>query len=54
MTVDSDANLPRSDAGGEHKSRVQPTVGWIGVGNIGAPMAQRLVAAGFAMRVWAL
>lgn len=43
----------RSGAGGEHKSRVQPTVGWIGVGNIGAPMAHRLVAAGFPVRVWA-
>jgi 3-hydroxyisobutyrate dehydrogenase-like beta-hydroxyacid dehydrogenase len=30
-----------------------PAVGWIGVGNIGAPMAQRVAAAGYPLRVWA-
>lgn len=28
-------------------------VGWIGLGSIGAPMAQRVQAAGFALTVWA-
>jgi 3-hydroxyisobutyrate dehydrogenase-like beta-hydroxyacid dehydrogenase len=30
-----------------------PTVGWIGLGNIGAPMAQRVLEAGYPLRVWA-
>ncbi|MCC6868942.1 MAG: NAD(P)-dependent oxidoreductase [Burkholderiales bacterium] len=30
-----------------------PVVGWIGLGNIGAPMAHRVLAAGFSLRVWA-
>jgi phosphoglycerate dehydrogenase-like enzyme len=30
-----------------------PQVGWIGLGHIGTPMAQRVRAAGFDMRVWA-
>jgi 3-hydroxyisobutyrate dehydrogenase-like beta-hydroxyacid dehydrogenase len=31
---------------------MRPVVGWIGVGNIGLPMAERLAHAGFPMRVW--
>ena len=30
-----------------------PSVGWIGLGNIGAPMARRVLAAGLPLRVWA-
>jgi 3-hydroxyisobutyrate dehydrogenase-like beta-hydroxyacid dehydrogenase len=30
-----------------------PQVGWIGLGHIGTPMAQRVRAAGFDMHVWA-
>ncbi|MCC7325547.1 MAG: NAD(P)-dependent oxidoreductase [Burkholderiales bacterium] len=30
-----------------------PTVGWIGLGNIGLPMARRVAAAGFPLHVWA-
>ena len=31
----------------------KPSVGWIGLGNIGAPMARRVLAAGLPLRVWA-
>ncbi|UUZ66153.1 NAD(P)-dependent oxidoreductase (plasmid) [Polaromonas sp. P1-6] len=31
----------------------QRKVGWIGLGNIGSPMASRLLKAGYSMRVWA-
>lgn len=31
----------------------QPTVGWIGVGRIGLPMARRVLLAGCPLRVWA-
>jgi len=30
-----------------------PSVGWIGLGNIGAPMARRVLDAGLPLRVWA-
>lgn len=30
-----------------------PSVGWIGLGNIGAPMAHRVLAAGFPLQLWA-
>ena len=30
-----------------------PVVGWIGLGNIGAPMAHRVLGAGFPLHVWA-
>jgi 3-hydroxyisobutyrate dehydrogenase-like beta-hydroxyacid dehydrogenase len=30
-----------------------PTIGWIGLGNIGLPMARRVAAAGFPLHVWA-
>ena len=30
-----------------------PTVGWIGLGHIGLPMAQRVAGAGFALHTWA-
>jgi phosphoglycerate dehydrogenase-like enzyme len=30
-----------------------PQVGWIGLGHIGTPMAQRVRAAGFELLVWA-
>jgi 3-hydroxyisobutyrate dehydrogenase-like beta-hydroxyacid dehydrogenase len=32
---------------------MRPTVGWVGLGNIGMPMACRVHDAGFALRVWA-
>lgn len=32
---------------------MQPTVGWIGLGRMGAPMAGRLLAAGYRVHVWA-
>lgn len=31
----------------------QPSVGWIGLGRIGLPMARRVLAAGLPLRVWA-
>ena len=31
----------------------QSKVGWIGLGNLGSPMASRLLKAGYPMRVWA-
>ncbi len=30
-----------------------PSVGWIGLGNMGSPMARRVLAAGFPLHVWA-
>ena len=33
-------------------ARHMPTVGWIGVGNMGAPLAGTLVDAGYRVRVW--
>ncbi|MCC7039522.1 MAG: NAD(P)-dependent oxidoreductase [Burkholderiales bacterium] len=30
-----------------------PSIGWIGLGNIGAPMAHRVLAAGFPLQLWA-
>ena len=30
----------------------KPTVGWIGLGNMGAPLAGTLVDAGYRVRVW--
>lgn len=32
---------------------VRPPIGWIGLGNIGRPMAERVLAAGWPMRLWA-
>ena len=32
---------------------MSPAIGWIGLGRIGAPMAERLLGAGHALRVWA-
>ena len=32
---------------------MRPTVGWIGLGAIGLPMAQRVLDAGFPLRAWA-
>jgi 3-hydroxyisobutyrate dehydrogenase-like beta-hydroxyacid dehydrogenase len=34
-------------------SAARTRVGWIGLGNIGLPMAQRVVAAGFPLEAWA-
>ncbi len=33
-------------------TQARPTVGWIGLGNIGAPLAGTLVDAGYRVRVW--
>ena len=35
------------------KPEALPRVGWIGLGNIGAPMALRVAAAGFPLQAWA-
>ncbi|MDE2612979.1 MAG: NAD(P)-dependent oxidoreductase [Burkholderiales bacterium] len=32
---------------------MSPAIGWIGLGRMGAPMAERLLGAGHAVRVWA-
>lgn len=32
---------------------VRPTIGWIGLGNIGRPMAERVLAAGWPLVLWA-
>jgi len=40
-------------AAGASMHKTPPTVGWIGLGRMGAPMAARLLGAGWPLRVWA-
>jgi 3-hydroxyisobutyrate dehydrogenase-like beta-hydroxyacid dehydrogenase len=44
----SAADVPRAPVASD-----RPRVGWIGLGRIGAPMAERVRAAGWPMRLWA-
>src|SRR5579872_833175 len=34
------------------QSKQKPTIGWIGAGRMGTPMAERLIKTGYDVRIW--
>lgn len=51
--IPSPVSSDGSQSGARVHDRAVTTIGWIGLGDLGAPMAEAVSAAGFALHVWA-